>query len=69
MELNSVKKALHKEKPIAKVIAETNEHKGYVCELANKQIIYFHVPIKEMGEKEFEDEINAQLLIRWINAF
>jgi len=67
MELNEIKKALYKEKPLAKVITETNEHKGYVCGLENGATVYFHVPLSEMGENEFDDEISAQLLIRWIH--
>lgn len=74
MNLNEIKKALYKEKPIAKEI--DNGRSGIRGSSAITMSRYraktslgdidFCVPHHEMGEKNFEKEIPAQLLIRWI---
>lgn len=74
MEINEIKKSLYKEKPIAKKTAQIMGlvdppimlHAEYKCKLANGTTVIFAVPRKEMGEKPFDDEMPAQLLIRWI---
>lgn len=69
MTLNEVKKRLYKEKPIAHRTA-TQGTEGdiwyYQAHMENLSVA-FSVPVIEMGENEFEKEIPAQLLIRWIN--
>jgi hypothetical protein len=66
MELNEIKKALYKEKPIAKKIAHP-KNKSFLYETSvSGSNIRFNVPICEMGEKHFDSEMPAQLLIRWI---
>lgn len=66
MEINDIKKALYKEKHIAFNSYKDNVSYCYTTELNNGVVVDFKVPIKEMGEKPFDDEIPAQLLIRWI---
>lgn len=74
MEINEIKKALYKEKPTAKKTAQINGlvdppimlHAEYKCKLSNGTTVIFAVPRKEMGEKTFDDEMPAQLLIRWM---
>jgi len=71
MNINEIKKALYKEKPIASLQDDTmfdfkvRKYKTYLAE-TSLGLVGFKVPLKEMGEKEFPDEIEAQLLIRWI---
>lgn len=68
MELNEIKKALYKEKPIAIRNKEQVDIDIYVycCMLSDKKHVIFEVPRSEMGETVFEQKIEAQLLIRWI---
>jgi hypothetical protein len=66
MEKNEIKKALYKEKPTAVKLSEFEGHWLYKTVLGNGETIQFSVPITEMGENEFEDQLPAQLLIRWI---
>lgn len=63
---NEIKKALYKEKPVAmlKFMQGTN----YVYEaILSDYKVYFSVPISDMGEKLFENKMEGQLLIRWID--
>lgn len=70
MEINEIKKVLYKEKPIAR----TNVNLSHNGETVAKSYLatgslgdhYFKVPLSEMGETPFEDEMPAQLLIRWL---
>lgn len=68
MEKNEIKKALYKEKPVAKRILNTGAEKDHY--LYNTQInsedVWFKVPYGDMGATCFEEEMPAQLLIRWI---
>ena len=74
MEINEIKKALYREKPIAKKTAQIMGlvdppimlHAEYKCKLKDGTTVIFAVPRKEMGEKPFDDEVPAQLLIRWM---
>lgn len=70
MNLNDVKKILYKEKPIAHRVATQGvnwEIWFYQAHMKGLSVS-FAVPESDMGEKLFEKEIPAQLLIRWINA-
>lgn len=72
MTTNELKKALYKEKPIARMIMEGESPEGteytywYGTQLADETVVTFKVPRSEMGENEFEKEVPAQLLIRWM---
>lgn len=63
MEKNEIKKALYKEKPFAVRTAYEGDYTHYVTQLKTNEIIEFHVP---KSESTFEDEVPAQLLIRWL---
>ena len=64
--IQEIKKALYKEKPVAICFAENEIAKYYRCELKDYGKHEFHVPWSDMGDKPFEDELPAQLLIRWL---
>lgn len=73
MEKSEIKKALYKEKPIAKYNGTKNSlsypvisSDGYATKLNDGTDVFFLVPHKEMGENHFEKEMPAQLLIRWM---
>lgn len=74
MTRNEIKKAIYKEKPIAKEynkvvyggITGCDDYSNYICSLLNGTKVHFVVPHKEMGEKPFNTEMPAQLLIRWM---
>lgn len=69
MDKNLIKKELYKQKPIAELGFKTEISKIYSTELVidgEEVIIEFEVPFSEMGESEFNDKLEAQLLIRWM---
>lgn len=64
MKWNNIKKELYKEKPMA--IKTAFQHKDfvhYVAQLSGRRIVQFEIPI---AESDFENNVPAQLLIRWI---
>ena len=65
MELNDIKKALYKQKPIASLIKIKNGKAHYIATL-NDTPIHFEIPIIDMGDAEFLIMMDAKLLIRWI---
>lgn len=67
MEKNEIKKALYKEKPIAMFRVNCADYKSYGTKLTEGTIIRFKIPFKDIGDNVFENEIPAQLLIRWID--
>lgn len=76
MELNEIKKQLYKDKPKASFVHARKEGLLYSCECRTPEVnekglsvwknIFFQVPIIELGETAFIDEMPAQLLIRYI---
>lgn len=69
IDLNEIKKVLYKEKPIAKSLKTVGifDSETYIYyALTSLGLIEFKVPLSEMGENIFDDEVPAQLLIRWI---
>ncbi len=62
MDLNVIKKALYKEKPIARLSFTTDRHVQYIAKLGCIDIV-FEIPIEEY---QFEQQVPAQLSIRWI---
>lgn len=66
MELNEIKKALYKQKPIAYLRHTlSNGSKTYGATFENGYVRFF-VPVEEMGDTVFGEEMPSQLLIRWI---
>lgn len=66
MEKNDIKKALYRQKPIAKKTKEVENVYLYETSLEEGMKIYFEVPVSDMGDATFGDEMDAKLLIRWI---
>lgn len=66
--INEIKKELYKEKPVATCHLAHNEIYVYETETSSYHV-QFIVPVSEMGENRFDEEVPAQLLIRWINKF
>lgn len=67
--LTDIKKALYKEKPIANCFMFGEKNWLYDCMVKDNVQVFFRVPKSEMGEKEFDPKIQAQLLIRWITDY
>lgn len=71
MNKNEIKKALYKEKPEAHAYDVQSELSGTVARVYKSNCslgeIKFSVPFKEMGEREFDLRLPAQLLIRWLD--
>lgn len=63
--INAYKKILYKEKPQAVQLTEGKTSWRY-CAETSLGIIFFEIPVKEMGELPFNQFEQAQLLIRWI---
>lgn len=62
--ISNVKKALYKEKPVAKQVAGDVEFKYYRANLSDGTLVGFKVPQEE--SQDFAQEMEAQLLIRWL---
>ena len=62
---NEIKKALYKEKPIAKFQMIRMGSAYYKTETSLGDV-NFVIPTNDMGEADFLPEMDAKLLIRWI---
>lgn len=60
-----IKKALYRQKPMAKMMYIRKEKAFYEAEL-EEQKIFFEIPVIDMGDADFYTEMDAKLLIRWI---
>lgn len=65
MNMTDIKKALYREKPVAKHTSTGGGYRYYVTRLNDGTDLTFAVPEKEVSDT-FEEEMSAQLLIRWI---
>jgi len=68
MEKNEVKKALYKQKPIAKLIkmGKVFYYETTIVLEGKEELLKIEVPMSDMGDATFGEEIKGQLLIRWI---
>ncbi len=66
MTQTEIKKAIYKEKPIAK--RTKLDHGYHYIALLSTQAVEFFIPFKEMGMTPFDAEMPSQLLIRWIQS-
>jgi hypothetical protein len=68
--INEVKKALYKQKKLAHRVSQSNFVWQYQCDVevnGHPFTCNFSVPTSDMGETEFTDSIQAQLLIRYLD--
>lgn len=68
MTINDIKKALYKENPVAVLIHINKGIVYYETSLQSAQVIYFAVPVSDMGDASYYPEMEAKLLIRYINT-
>jgi hypothetical protein len=72
MKKNEIKKALYKQKPKARLLFIRKGSAFYTARLKDGETeesrvtVYFEVPVSDMGDAEFYDEMDAKLLNRWI---
>ena len=66
MELNEIKKALYKEKPVAVFKFIRKGVAYYSTTLDDKNIVNFEIPCNDMGDSDFLYCMEAQHLNRWI---
>ncbi len=66
MEKNEIKKALYREKPIARFIMIRQGNAYYCTTLKDGSTIPFIIPITDMGDADFSARMDAKLLNRWI---
>jgi hypothetical protein len=68
MEVNEIKKALYRQKPKATIVFIRKNVAYYKTELTDGTKLRFEIPIKDMGDADFFPEMEAKLLIRWVQA-
>lgn len=65
MNKTEIKKALYREKPTAFYLKKSKEFAEYRAEISEPEdSVYFKIPLEEASN--FDNEIPAQLLIRWL---
>lgn len=65
MEITEIKKLLYKEKPKA-FLQHIRKGNAYYQANVNDLTINFEIPVIDMGDADFFNEMDAKLLIRWI---
>lgn len=68
MELNEIKKALYKEKPLAKRLFMDDNVARYEAKTKDGEC-YFVIPLNDAHGANLQDTMPSQLLIRWLNSF
>lgn len=66
MELNEIKKALYKQKPIAEFDMIRKGVAYYDAFIDNLYPLRFEIPVSDMGDADLLPEMDAKLLIRWL---
>jgi hypothetical protein len=73
MKLNEIKKGLYKENPIAifwKIRKGVAEYKTFIMNSGEDGPlnipITFSIPVDDMGDADFMDQMESKFLIRWI---
>lgn len=61
-----IKKALYKQKPEAKLLFIRSSKAYYEASVDDGFVVYFEVPIDDMGDADFFPVMDAKLLNRWI---
>lgn len=68
--LNEIKKQIYKQKPTAvfvKIVKGIAVYRTYALR-PYERVIYFNVPVADMGDATFELYMDAKLLIRYIQT-
>jgi len=65
MEKNEIKKLLYIHKPTAKFTHIRKGHAFYKTNVVDTEVI-FDIPVIDMGDADFFDEMEAKHLVRWI---
>lgn len=68
MDINSIKKALYKEKPIARRIINNPYIATYLTAMSTGTV-HFKIPQSDAIGANLKEEMEAQYLIRWISNF
>ena len=66
MEKNEIKKEFYRELTPAYLIKIQSGVAHYTSVLANKDNVYFDIPVSDMGTASFLKIMDAVLLIRWL---
>ena len=66
MEKNEIKKELYKQDPLANFNYIKKSVAHYYVIMLDKTMVYFAIPVEDMGDAEFRDTMPAKLLIRYI---
>lgn len=70
MELNEIKKALYKEKPVAifeKLCKGIMTYRSTIKKSEDEDVdVYFVIPVSDIGDASFERFMDAKLLIRYL---
>ena len=66
MEKNELKKALYKQNPTAGLVFIRKGTAYYRCNLEDGTLVQFEIPISDMGDSDFHNEMDSKYLIRWI---
>ena len=67
MEKNEIKKKLYKEKPLAIFLSAKKGYLNYSSTFKDSSIVNFRIPFEDIGDGIFDFQMDAKLLIRWIN--
>lgn len=67
MEITEIKKELYKQKPKAYLKYIRKGVAFYYADL-QQEVVYFEVPVNDMGNSDFTPIIDAKLLCRWISG-
>ena len=68
MTKDEIKKALYKQKPLADMLMVYKNEAIYETSLEDGTVLFFEVPVNDMGETRFLSKMEAHLLIRWLNV-
>jgi len=68
MKVNDIKKALYKQNPIADLLFIRMNIAYYETSINDGYVVYFEIPVTDMGNADFFPKMDSKLLNRWIKA-
>jgi hypothetical protein len=66
MNKTEIKKALYKQQPEASLILVRGGFIHYECSLEDGTVLYFNVPVEDIGDAGFYPVMEAKHLQRWL---